>query len=185
MEDIEKPTNDLQVSSLPMSVSLPTASAVLFFFPLTHSLMVIYLVGKGSAFSPARSTTGREREPREERSRRQGEKERGIYHSCLFPRRHPALPPTLPHSCNGSEGSATDGGMRKRITCQYLFPPAARIESDTLHSLSLFPPLKPIQELYLLLGIKSCSGVLWETARRRTRLRRKGMSARRGGREDD
>lgn len=89
LEDIEKPTNDLQVSSLPMSVSLPTASAVLFFFPLTHSLMVIYLVGKGSAFSPERSTTGREREPSAERGeRREAEdkekrNEEYIIHVCF------------------------------------------------------------------------------------------------------
>ncbi len=63
----------------------------------------------------------------------------------------PTLPPTLPLSCNGSKGLATDSEGRGRITCQYLFPLTARIETDTLHSLSLFP-LKPIQGPYLCLG---------------------------------
>lgn len=71
----------------------------------------------------------------------------------------------LPHSSNGTEGLAIDserrGGKKKRITCQYLFPQAAWIEKDTLHSLGLFP-LKPIQEVYLCLGSRGLEGVAWE-----------------------
>lgn len=106
MEDIEKATNDLlQVSSLlPVSLALRVSfSCHLPLFPLTHSLMVIYLVGKGFAFSPARSTTGRgsrsraaaekrgkkrkkEGEERDEEGKKQERKERKIYHSCRSPR---------------------------------------------------------------------------------------------------
>ncbi len=60
LEDIEKAKNDLlQVSSLPPSfslcVSFSASAAPSHSFPLTHPLMVIYLVGKGFAFSPERS----------------------------------------------------------------------------------------------------------------------------------
>lgn len=138
--------------------------------------MVIYLVGKGFAFSPERSTTGRQQQ-KKKKGRAASEKERGERRSGhKWEKRTenislvsvspvtPTLPPTLPHSCNGSEGLATDSeGKEKRITCQYLFPLAAWIETDTLHSLSLFPP-KPIQELYLCLGSTGLQGVAWEKA---------------------
>lgn len=66
LEDIETATNDLlQVSSLlPVSLALCVSfSCRLPLFPLTHPLMVIYLAGKGFAFSPERSTTGRGQKP--------------------------------------------------------------------------------------------------------------------------
>lgn len=78
----------------------------------------------------------------EEQAQRKKERKKGtkkyITHFC--PPVTPTLPPTLPLplSSNGSEALAGDrGGERKRITCQYLFPLAAQIETDTLHSLSL------------------------------------------------
>lgn len=113
---------------------------------LTLPLMVIYLVGKGSAFSPARSTTGRRQKKKKpgslgKRSGRKWEKRTENISLVSVSPATPTLPPTLPHSCNGSEGLATDSeGREERITCQYLFPPAAWIETDTLHSLSLFFP---------------------------------------------
>lgn len=48
-------------------------------------------------------------------------------------------------------------GEEKRITCQYLFPLAARIETDTLHSHSLFPA-KANSRALPLFGIKRTSG---------------------------
>lgn len=135
-------------------------------FPLTHPLMVIYLVGKGFAFSPNRSTTGREQESsglgkeREERegAGRNGRKEQKIYHSRRSPRWHLlSLPLTLTAVMEVKAWPQTERGEKKRITCQYLFPLAAWIETDTLHSLSLFP-LKPIQELYLCLGSRGLRG---------------------------
>lgn len=160
LEDIEKATNDLlRVSSLPpvflaLCASFSASASPSPSFPLTHPLMVIYLVGKGFAFSPERSTTGRERTPsslaqikgKEEESRCEQERDKrmkkNIYISFMSVSPvTPALPPTLPHSCNGSEGFGhRQRGERKRITSQYLFLPAAWIETDTLHSLSLFPP---------------------------------------------
>lgn len=136
LEDIEKATNDLlQVSSLPpvflaLCVSFSASASPSPSFPLTHPLMVIYLVGKGFAFSPERSTTGRERKPSslaqikgkgEERrtgAGRSGRKERKKYIYISFMSVSPvtpALPPTLPHSCNGSEGfwPQTERGEKK------------------------------------------------------------------------
>lgn len=156
LEDIEKATNDLlRVSSLPpvflaLCASFSASASPSPSFPLTHPLMVIYLVGKGFAFSPERSTTGRERTPsslaqikgkgEESRCGRKERKKKYISFMLVSPVT-PALPPTLPHSCNGSEGFGhRQRGERKRITSQYLFLPAAWIETDTLHSLSLFPP---------------------------------------------
>lgn len=136
--------------------------------------MVIYLVGKGSAFSPARSTTAAAvAKKKKKRSwaaprKRSGRKwEKGTENISLVSvsPATPTLPPTLPHRCNGSEGLATDSeGREERITCQYLLPAAAWIETDTLHSLSLVSPPKPIQELYLCLGSRGLQGVAWEKA---------------------
>lgn len=140
-------------------------------FPLTLPLMVIYLVGKGFAFSPERSTTGRRQEKENTKKRRPQKKKEGERRSGhKWEKRTenlslvsvspvtPTLPPTLPHSCNGSEGLATDSeGREKRITCQYLFPPAAWIETDTLHSLSRFPP-KANSRALPLFGINRTSG---------------------------
>lgn len=70
LEDIEKATNDLlQVSSLPPVFLILRSAPPSPSFPLTHPLMVIYLVGKGSAFSPERSTTGREQRQRWKKER--------------------------------------------------------------------------------------------------------------------
>lgn len=139
-------------------------------FPLTHPLMVIYLVGKGSAFSPERSTTGREQKPRKRKSTerregagRNGRKERKIYHSCRSPQWHElSLPLSLTAVMEVKVWPQTDG-RKKRITCQYLFPLAAWIEKDTLHSLSLFPP-KANSRALPLFRIRRTSGVAWEKA---------------------
>lgn len=89
MEDIEKATNDLlQVSSLPPVFLILRSAPPSPSFPLTHPLMVIYLVGKGSAFSPERSTTGREQRQRWKKERGGGEENEKIYQSCRSPRRH-------------------------------------------------------------------------------------------------
>lgn len=181
LEDIEKATNDL----LQVFIFFPLSFSLCVFhsltvprhspsFPFTLPLMVIYLVGKGFAFSPERSTTGRQqkkkkaKQPQKKKGeRRSGHKREKRTENISLVSVSPVtltLPPTLPHSCNGSEGLATDSeGKEKRITCQYLFPLAAWIETDTLHSLSLFPP-KPIQELYLCLGSTGLQGVAWEKA---------------------
>lgn len=62
-----------------------------------------------------------------------------------------------------------EGGGKKRITCQYLFPQAAWIETDTLHSLSPPPPptrttQKKASSRALLLFERSrgLEGVAWE-----------------------
>lgn len=149
--------------SLVFPTLLPSPSPC---FPLTLPLMVIYLVGKGFAFSPERTTTGRQQKKKKENERKSRKKEwaqmveknGNIYHWCRSPRWHWLSPPTLPHSCNGSEGLAKDSeGREKRITCQYLFPLAAWIETDTLHSLSLFSP-KANSRALPLFGIKRTSG---------------------------
>lgn len=121
--------------------SLPPPS-----FPLTHHLMVIYLAGKGFAFSSERFTTARHGKEREwckgdDRITRKSRdiKKKNVSFMSVSPVTL-TLPPTLPHSCNASKGLATDRKEgEKRIICQYLFPPAAWIETDTLHSFSLFP----------------------------------------------
>lgn len=137
-------------------------------FPLTLPLMVIYLVGKGFAFSPERTTTGRQQkrdeQPQKKKERIEGagtncRKERKIYIIGVgLPGDTDSPPLALPHSCNGSEGLAKDSeGREKRITCQYLFPLAAWIETETLHSLSLFSP-KANSRALPLFGIKRTSG---------------------------
>lgn len=69
----------------------------------------------------------------------------------------PAHPPTLPHSCNGSEGSATDGagGELHVNICSHRLPGLKQI-----HYISLVPPSppKPIQKLYLCLGSRGLQG---------------------------
>lgn len=163
-------------------------------FP-THCQMVIYLVGKGSAFSPARSTTAaamaekKKRRSRAAPRKRSGRKwEKGTENISLVSvsPATPTLPPTLPHRCNGSGGLATDSeGRVERITCQYLFPAAAWIETDTLHSLSLVSPPKPIQELYLCLGSRGLQGVAWEKADSDGGHRGKGLRLEQRGWADD
>lgn len=135
---------------VPLSSSSCCSLTTIGPFP-THCLMVIYLAGKGSAFSLARSTVAamakkkKKEEPSRAASRkRSGRKwEKGTENISLVSV-SPAtltLPPAPPLRCNGSEGLATDSeGREERITCQYLFPAAAWIETDTLHSLSLVPP---------------------------------------------
>lgn len=61
--------------STPHSIPLPCH--LLLLFPLTHPLMVIYLVGKGFAFSPERWTTrtGREQKKPSRLANKKKEKE--------------------------------------------------------------------------------------------------------------
>lgn len=62
--------------SFSLCVSFSASASPSHSFPLTHPLMVIYLVGKGFAFSPERSKTGREQKPSSLGRRQGGEKER-------------------------------------------------------------------------------------------------------------
>lgn len=154
--------------------------------------MVIYLVGKGFAFSPERDRqqdVSKAEQPRKkkstERSRgRNGRKERKIYHSCRSPRWHRlSLPLSLTAVIEVKVWPQTERGREeKRITCQYLFPLAAWVETDTLHSLRLFFPLKPIQELYLCLGSRGLQGSPGRKQTWQDSEPRKGVSGRERGR---
>lgn len=181
LEDIEKATNDLLqvfISSpclscpvcfilwLCLAISLfPTHSPANGYLPCWKGLR--FLTGEIDNRTAARkkkntkNTKNRQPQKKKEGERRSGHKwEKRTENISLVSVSPvtPTLPPTLPHSCNGSEGLATDSeGREKRITCQYLFPPAAWIETDTLHSLSRFPP-KANSRALPLFGINRTSG---------------------------
>lgn len=64
--------------SLTVCVSFSASTLLSPSFPLTHPLMVIYLAGKGFAFSPERSTTGREQKPSSLRKKKKKREKRVV-----------------------------------------------------------------------------------------------------------
>lgn len=136
--------------------------------------MVIYLVGKGSAFSPARSTTAAAMAKKKKKGAGQppgkgaganGRKERKIYHWCRSPRRHRlSLPLSLTAVMEVKVWPQTVRGEKKELhvnICSQRLPGLKQIHYILL---VLFPPPKPIQELYLCLGSRGLQGVAWEKA---------------------
>lgn len=70
--------SSLSLVFLALCVSFSVCASPSPSFPLTLPLMVIYLVGKGFAFSPERTTTGRQQKGEEKKKERRAasEKER-------------------------------------------------------------------------------------------------------------
>lgn len=111
--------------------------------------MVIYLAGKGFAFSPEGSTTGREQK-RGSLLLEDGEgeeREGGIYHLVSV---SPATPSSLSFI---AVAEVKVWIQEERMTCQYLLPLTGWDETDTFHVLVVFSPLKTIRELWLYLGL--------------------------------
>lgn len=137
-------------------------------FPLAHPLMVIYLAGKGFAFSPAGWATGREQrarrrraKERENRQQKKGKKRIYIIRVGL-PRRH-RLSPTLTDAMEAKLLATDTEGREKIITCQYLFPLAGLDRNRYITFSWSFPPEDNSRALPLF-GIKKTSGVAREKA---------------------
>lgn len=101
--------------------------------------MIIYLIGKGLRFLTGESSARRRQESSEDGRDRVSAHRKYIMGAGL-----PGDDDCLPRSSKGTEALATDSERRRaKKELQYLFPQAAQIETDTLHSLS--PPPKKNQ----------------------------------------
>lgn len=138
-EDIEEATHDLL--QVLISSSCVFSSAAL---SLPRPVMVIYLVGKGPLFLTGKSSARTRQESSEDGRDRASERTQGGGGN-ISPARVSQVTTTIslaavmelelwPQAVREEEEKE-----KRRITCQYLFPQAAWIETDTLHSLSLPP----------------------------------------------
>lgn len=144
MEDIEEAADDL--------LQVPISSPCLFSLAcpfcgvppllLTLPVMVIYLVGKGSSFSPERDRQKgvgevQKRERRERSTNRSKEQKISL---ALVSQVTTTVSLTAVMELKLWPQTVRERlEEKKRIPCQYLFPQAAWIEKDTLHSLSRPP----------------------------------------------
>lgn len=101
--------SSLSLVFLALCVSFSVCASPSPSFPLTLPLMVIYLVGKGFAFSPERTTTGwqrkrEEKKKRDEQPQKKKEQIEGVGTNCRKERKYTSLvsvspvTPTLPLS---------------------------------------------------------------------------------------
>lgn len=111
--------------------------------------MIIYLIGKGLRFLTGESSSRTRQESSEDGRDRASAHRKYIMGAGL-----PGDDDCLPRSSKGTEALATDSERRRaKKELQYLFPQAAQIETDTLHSLSP-PPPKTSSRALPLFGIK-------------------------------